>query len=266
MRSGMSVGPSKSVVTVSDFIHGQAVTPPRGTPRKSPETSPFAYLNHNATDGFLSSDAHHFSPFSARELKSAAVSIQNAKSTLRAGPRELQIGGYEDIAIVADGGFSLAELTNSGALRISQYDHIQRLVLLQLYHSTSLGVPISGKGNARAKETRTEGWLRDFNWASTRALGDWYGITTDARRHVVCIDLRGNHLSGNLPPCLRLLSTVQSLQLQENLLTGPVPLWLAELPLLRQINIHTNHFDKSEESQYALSVIAKALPNCRVRA
>jgi hypothetical protein len=52
----------------------------------------------------------------------------------------------------------------------------------------------------------------------------------------------------------------------DNELTGPLALWLAELPALRVLNIHTNFLDQTAESQQNLSVLSKALPECLIRA
>ena len=233
----------------------------------SPKT-PGSGRRNQAVSFFLSEDGHHFAPFLVHELRTAGVNARDARQVLAANPQQLQLGGYDDASIVTQSGFSLSELTSCGAVRINQYAHIQRLVLAEFYLCTSSGVPVSAIRLDRkdADNVKHDGWRRDFNWCSSRPIGDWYGVTTDSRRNVVKIDLRGNRLRGALPPCTRLLQTLETFDVHDNELTGPLALWLAELPALRVLNIHTNFLDQTAESQQTLSVLSKALPDCLIRA
>jgi len=268
-----------------EYIHGEIInthSPTKATPDKaqrkssmsrraslSPGAAGTSHSPGGANNGFfLSEDGHHFSLFLALELKAAGVNARDARQVLAANPQQLQLGGFDDASIVTQAGFSLSELTSCGAVRINQYSHVQKLVLAEFYRHTSAGAPVSAIRLDRkdADNVKHEGWRRDFNWCSSRPIGDWYGITTDSRKNVIKIDLRGNRLRGALPTCLRLLQTLEVFDVHDNELTGPLPLWLAELPSLKVLNIHTNFLDQTAESQQTLSVLSKALPDCLIRA
>ena len=45
-----------------------------------------------------------------------------------------------------------------------------------------------------------EGWLDSDNWLSDAPLDQWYGVAADATSRVSGLDLRGNGLSGVIPP------------------------------------------------------------------
>ena len=243
-------------VPAAEFIQ-ELCTAPTTSLRSSPDRT--------AAKMSLAAYDDHYSPFIVQELKAAGLSAMDARKVLDASPKTLQRGGYDDFSIVTRCGFSLADLLGSGAARVNLYPYIQRLVLTELYNATSSGAPVSA---VRLDESlhQKHGWRRDFNWCSSKVLGDWYGITTDAQRNVVKIDLRCNRLSGALPSCLRLLQNLESFDVHDNELTGPLGTWMAELTALRLLSIHTNYLDQNSDSQQALAIIGKALPNCLIRA
>lgn len=84
-----------------------------------------------------------------------------------------------------------------------------------------------------------EGWTNDSGWAFDRypVLEDWYGITTDSLGLVSGIDLGGNGLSGLLSPRLAELAGLTSLRIDDNALSGRIPLSLSALRL------NTFHYD-----------------------
>ena len=55
--------------------------------------------------------------------------------------------------------------------------------------------------------TNGSSWLDDTNWVSSRPLGEWYGVSTDADGRVTELDLRDNQLSGSIPSELGNLAT-----------------------------------------------------------
>lgn len=222
-----------------------------------------------STDGsrydFFSEDHHHLAPFSAWELRAAGIKTEDARYILGATPLELQVGGYNDYDVIVHAGFSWEELGSSGAARICMYKNVERAVLCELYRCTSDGAAV-GAASSSNPDRRIDGWRRDYNWLSSCPLNEWYGVSTNAHKQVIKIDLRCNRLKGNLPPCLRLLHSLETLNVHDNQLTGQFPIWFSELRSLRVLSLHTNYFDQTKESFDALQVCVKSLPNCKVRA
>ena len=82
------------------------------------------------------------------------------------------------------------------------------------------------------KQTNGPNWTNNKNWTTLEPLGEWYGVTTDADGRVTELNLRGNNLSGLLPPLLSNLSNLKTLNLAGNAdLSGPLPLGFTRLPL-----------------------------------
>ncbi len=80
--------------------------------------------------------------------------------------------------------------------------------------------------------TGGSGWTNTDNWLTGEALGDWYGVDTDARGRVVRLDLADNNLVGALPAELGSLSNLGTLSLVGNFLFGPIPPELGNLSTL----------------------------------
>ena len=80
--------------------------------------------------------------------------------------------------------------------------------------------------------TGGSGWTNSDNWLTGDALGDWYGVNTDARGRVVRLDLTENNLTGALPAELGSLSNLETLSLVGNYLIGPIPPELGNLSTL----------------------------------
>ena len=70
------------------------------------------------------------------------------------------------------------------------------------------------------------GWKNKGGWMTDAGLGEWYGVTVDADGRVTNLELVWNNLAGPLPSELELLSSLQVLRLDNNMLTGPVPIEL----------------------------------------
>ena len=67
------------------------------------------------------------------------------------------------------------------------------------------------------------GWTDSTNWNTSAPIGEWFGVSTDAAGRVTGLNLRGNDLTGSIPPGLGNLANLESLYLHLNALTGPIP-------------------------------------------
>ena len=115
-------------------------------------------------------------------------------------------------------------------------------------------------------------WRNDDGWLTDLPLGAWYGVGTDSDGRVVSLELRGivgpsgvtrHGLAGPLPPELGDLSRLETLNLQWNELTGPIP---AELDILCPVQssrvhhvIHNTLLDKhfQEHTRVASSLAVR---------
>ena len=113
--------------------------------------------------------------------------------------------GLTTISTTAGGASASARLTVIPSERIS---------LIALYQATN-----------GASWTKSSGWLSDA------PIGEWYGITTDVDGRVTELGLNGNSLEGTIPPELGDLAWLESLDLGDNALSGPIPLELTRLDL-----------------------------------
>ena len=71
--------------------------------------------------------------------------------------------------------------------------------------------------------TNGANWTNRTNWLSDSPLGEWHGVTTDKAGRIVSLDLRGNQLSGAIPPEIGNLTDLRSLFLRDNQLSGCLP-------------------------------------------
>jgi hypothetical protein len=171
------------------------------------------------------------------ELRKAGYSIEQC---YRAGfgLKALKVAGYTEMELIECGLFSSKQLSSIGL-------DIQRFVLKVFYES------LDGKY-----------WKRNDNWLSPLPLSSWYGLKLDANRNIISIDLRSNHLTGNLPECLSFLSFLQYLDLYNNDIVGTVPPSYARLSKLRDLWLDGNPELGRTMTKPQLQ---KLLPNCRVR-
>ena len=97
------------------------------------------------------------------------------------------------------------------------------LALEALYHSTD-----------------GDNWKDNSGWLSDAPLDEWYGVETLSTGEVTLISLRGNNLSGIIPPELGDLNTLEILWLDNNNLSGAIPTELSKLSNLRQLDLRSN--------------------------
>ena len=93
------------------------------------------------------------------------------------------------------------------------------------------------------KATDGPNWYDNTNWLSDMPLGEWYGVATDSDGRVMRLDLRENQLSGEIPPELGNLSSLQILALDRNRLSGSIPPELGNLSNLTFLNLGANQLD-----------------------
>ena len=84
-------------------------------------------------------------------------------------------------------------------------------------------------------------WTDSTNWLdATKPLGEWYGVTTNTDGEVTELDLENNELSGSLPVELGNLRNLTHLYLHRNALSGPIPPDLGLFENLEHLHLHRN--------------------------
>ena len=101
-------------------------------------------------------------------------------------------------------------------------------------NNCSAAVPVTVRAAPAEREalvalyeaTGGSNWYNNRNWLSNAPLGDWYGVDTDADGRVTSLNLRRNGLTGEIPPELGDLTSLESVHLHDNDLSGCVPVAL----------------------------------------
>ena len=83
-------------------------------------------------------------------------------------------------------------------------------------------------------------WLYNDNWMSSARIGEWYGVEVNAEGRVTHLDLIRNELSGEMPPELGDLSSLEWLLLQRNQLSREIPPELGNLASLEWLSLGGN--------------------------
>ena len=86
--------------------------------------------------------------------------------------------------------------------------------------------------------TGGQDWSDNTGWLSGGPIGNWMGVTTDDRGRVTRLDLSQNQLSGELPPELGNLTSLQFLSLYLNQLRGEIPPELGNLTNLQYLDLN----------------------------
>ena len=83
-------------------------------------------------------------------------------------------------------------------------------------------------------------WKNDNKWLTAAPIGLWYGVTVDDNGRVTELALSRNQLSGEIPPELGNLSSLENLLLWSNQLAGPIPARLGNLANLTELSLSEN--------------------------
>ena len=87
--------------------------------------------------------------------------------------------------------------------------------------------------------TAGENWADNTNWNTEEDISTWFGVTvTDAR--VTALRMRGNNLTGTLPPEIGNLSAMVRLELRGNNLTGSIPDEIGNLTAMVRLDLREN--------------------------
>ena len=120
------------------------------------------------------------------------------------------------------------------------------LAIVLMYASPNALAQDVGQADDRAVlvalYTATDGpnWNDNRNWLTDADLNNWYGVRVDTNGRVSSLYLKGNGLTGNIPPEIGNLSGLETLNLQSNELTGPIPAELGNLPILSELHLGWN--------------------------
>ncbi len=92
-------------------------------------------------------------------------------------------------------------------------------------------------------QTNGANWDTKTNWNTAQLINTWYGVEV-LNGQVEKLKLPGNGLSGTTPATLENLTSLEILQLQDNMLTGEIP-DLSPLISLRELSLAGNQLDGS---------------------
>ena len=96
-------------------------------------------------------------------------------------------------------------------------------------------------------------WTNNTSWLSDAPLEEWYGVTTDDDGRVTELDLFRNNMTGEIPPELSRLSSLEVLGLSGNQLSGQIPPELSGLFNLKVLWLSSNQFTGKFRQGWAAS-------------
>ena len=101
----------------------------------------------------------------------------------------------------------------------------------------------------------------DFNtkWKTADPIGEWHGVTVDAKGRVINLGLASNNLQGEIPTQLSSLAMLQLLELGSNELSGTIPPDLSSLTNLQALNLGNNDLEGGIPTQLSALVNLQAL-------
>lgn len=83
-------------------------------------------------------------------------------------------------------------------------------------------------------------WGNNENWLTDAPLRTWHGVIVNGDGRVSELNVRGNNVTGFIPPVLHRLPELRWLRLDYNSLTGSIPGSLGEAPALEFLNLSNN--------------------------
>ena len=90
------------------------------------------------------------------------------------------------------------------------------------------------------KSTNGHNWIDGRNWLTSAPIKEWHGVELDANGHVSSLVLQNNSLTGEIPIELGYLTSLQRLNLDGNSLSGPILPEIGDLESLRVLNLEWN--------------------------
>ncbi len=87
------------------------------------------------------------------------------------------------------------------------------------------------------------GWRNAGSWLTDAPVSEWHGVSADEDGRLTALDLRGNGLSGTVPPEIGTLRDLTRLDVRDNALEGELPAELGELGELRWLYLSGNRFE-----------------------
>ncbi|KAK2643193.1 hypothetical protein Ddye_024956 [Dipteronia dyeriana] len=99
---------------------------------------------------------------------------------------------------------------------------------------------VGALGDLQKKFVKLQGWKGDPCLPSTFTW-DWLNCSTTATPRVTALYLSGYDLSGSLPD-FSFMDALETIELQNNSLNGPIPDFLGTLPKLKTLNLANNKF------------------------
>lgn len=119
------------------------------------------------------------------------------------------------------------------------------LMLFLLSYLTLRAGASNAEGNAlyAVKESLndTDGILKSWNINLVDPCS-WNFVTCDDKKNVIAVSLAAQGFTGNLSPQIANLPKLQTLELQNNLISGWLPNALGNLTYLQSLNAHNNSF------------------------
>jgi len=89
-----------------------------------------------------------------------------------------------------------------------------------------------------------DAWVNKSNWLTDKLLHEWHGVRTDPNwgsgHRVIALDLRGNNLTGPIPPEIGGLDSLKHLDLAHNPLNSPIPPELGRLGNLQWLFLESS--------------------------
>ena len=180
------------------------------------------------------------------EIPAELGSLTNLKD-LRLGGNQLtgeipaELGNLTNLRVLWLAGNQLTGCI-PGGLRDVPLNDLTQLGLDYCMPATTAGDAATDRAALAALYNATDGanWHNNGNWLSNAPMGEWHGVTTDSDGRVTYLKLNDNQLTGGIPVELGDLTYLRWLKLNHNQLTGGIPAELGSLTSLEGLQLHEN--------------------------